>query len=172
MYGNTIGMPGNSSANHTGLQKRVWRRGSDVNSCVVQLPVCAPHVRQRDWAATGHYSPKSLYLKLMKTTVAAASHRTKLYAQPSSSGSSRRPEEPFLPGKKPWPPTLPRHMVHVMWLLAPRRIQCSAWYSRKRSYPWTRAGARTYHPVREDSSKLTCFMVPLCRLVGLVVKKC
>lgn len=39
VYCNTIEKPGNSSVQPTGLQERVWGRGSSVTSCVVQLLV-------------------------------------------------------------------------------------------------------------------------------------
>lgn len=111
MYGNTIEKPGNSSVGHTGLWERGWGRGSNVNSCVVQLLVCAWHVWQWDWAAAGDYSSKSLYLKPVKTMVAAGSRRTKLYAQPYSLGSSRKPEELLLPPA--WEETMPSHSPKV-----------------------------------------------------------
>lgn len=111
MYGNTIEKPGNSSVEHTGLWERVWGRASNVNSCVVQLPVCAWCVQRQDWAAQGHYSSQSLYLKPIKATVAAGSHRTKLYTQPYSWGSSRRPEEPLL--LPDWEETMPSHSHEV-----------------------------------------------------------
>lgn len=134
VYGNTIEKPGNCNVQPTGLQKRVWGRGSSVNSCVVQLLVHTWHVWQQDWAAgTGDHSSKSLCLKPMETTVAGS----KLYAQPYSSGSTGRPQDHFssLPGKKPHPPILLGYMV--LWLLAPRRIKHSAWNSRTKSCPWT-----------------------------------
>lgn len=107
VYGNTIEMPGNSSIQPTGLQKRMWRRGSTMNSCVVQLPVCAWHIQQWDWAATGDHSSKSPCLEPMETTVA----ESKLYAQSYSSGSSGRPQEPFF--FPAWEETIPSHSSGV-----------------------------------------------------------
>lgn len=113
VYGNTIEKPGNCNVQPTGLQERVWGRGSSVNSCVVQLLVHTWHVWQQDWAAgTGDHSSKSLCLKPMETTVAGS----KLYAQPYSSISTGRPQDPFF--FPAWEETTPSHSPGVYGLVA------------------------------------------------------
>jgi len=121
-----------------------------VNSCVVQWLVCGCHAQQRDRAAAGGYSLKPLHWKPVKTTVAAGFHRTKLYTSPVHQGAAEGLRNHYYcpPRKKLCLPTLLRCTVGVLWLLAPRGIQYSAWYSKKKSCPWTRAGSRTCHPVR------------------------
>lgn len=113
------------------VYKKVWGRGSSVNSCVVHLPVHAWHIQQPQGII--HQSP-CVWSPWRQEWLGQNCTPSPIH---QGAGEGLRNHFSSQPGKKPHPSILLGYIVHVLWLLAPSRIKHSAWYSRTKSYPWT-----------------------------------